>query len=203
MIGALTVAVVPIAATAPTHVAASSAPPVVGAPSRFAPVGPLRLADTREAVCGCTPVDPATIRVQIAGRDGIASGITAAAVTITAAAPTGTGFVTVYPAGTARPETSILNLQAGHDTANSGIVPVGAGGAIEVYANVATNLIVDVTGTFTPASSATRRPLRTRRPHPAARHAGTGRRGAHARRPDHRRRCRRVSAPTRPPWRST
>ena len=89
------------------------------------------------------------------GRDGIASGITAAAVTITAAAPAGTGFVTVYPAGTLRPETSILNLQAGHDTANSGIVPVSASGAIDVYANVATHLIVDVTGTFTPTASAT------------------------------------------------
>ena len=154
MIGVLTVALVPIAATPSSNVSATSAPPIVGTPSRFAPVGPLRLADTREAVCGCTPVDAATIRVQIAGRAGIATGITAAAVTITAAGPTGTGFVTVYPAGTARPETSILNLQAGRDTANSGIVPVGADGAIDVYANVASGLIVDVTGTFTPTTSA-------------------------------------------------
>ena len=54
-----------------------------------------------------------------------------------------------------RPETSILNLEAGSDTANSGIVPVSADGAIDVYANVATDLIVDVTGTFTAATTAT------------------------------------------------
>ena len=153
LIGALTaitsVALVPIAALGPSHAVAGTAPPVVGAPSRYAPVGPLRLADTRAATCGCAPVDAATIRVQIAGRDGIATGITAAAVTITATRTSGTGFVTVYPAGTLRPETSILNVETGSDTANSGIVPVSADGAIDVYANVATDLIVDVTGTFT------------------------------------------------------
>ncbi len=152
LIGAITVALAPIASIAPTPVAASSAPIAVGKPSRYAPVGPLRLADTRAADCGCTPVDAATIRVQIAGRAGIADGITAAAVTITATRSADTGFVTVFPAGTARPETSVLNLEAGSDAANSGIVPVSASGAIDVYANVATDLIVDVTGTFTEAA---------------------------------------------------
>ena len=97
--------------------------------------------------------------------DGIATGITAAAVTITATRTAGTGFVTVYPAGTARPETSILNLEAGSDTANSGIVPVSADGALDVYASVQTDLIVDVTGTFTAATTAyQRRPVRARHP---------------------------------------
>jgi hypothetical protein len=152
--GVLSAGVVVIA-PASSPVGASAAPPLTGAPSRYTPVGPLRLADTRAASCGCEPVDGGTIRVRIAGRDGIESGITAAAVTITATRTTGTGFVTVYPAGTARPETSILNLTAGDDTANSGIVPVGATGALDVYASVATDLIVDVTGTFTDATSAT------------------------------------------------
>jgi hypothetical protein len=155
LIGVIGVALVPIAPSMSTPVGATSAPVVVGAPSRYTPVGPLRLADTRAPLCGCEPVDPGTIRVQVAGRNGIASDITAAAVTITATRTAGTGFVTVYPAGTARPETSILNLEVGSDTANSGIVPVGAAGALEVFANVATDLIVDVTGTFTESASAT------------------------------------------------
>ncbi len=96
---ASTLAVVPIVAFGPTTVAASSAPTIVGAPSSYAPIGPLRLADTRAPACGCAPVDAGTIRVQIAGRDGIAAGITAAAVTVTATRTAGTGFVTVYPAG--------------------------------------------------------------------------------------------------------
>jgi hypothetical protein len=162
LIGALTTTsvvasiavLVPIAAFESAPVAASSAPPAIGAPSRFAPIGPLRLTDTRAPVCGCTPVDAGTIRVQIAGRHGIPTGITAAAVTITATRTAATGFVTAYPAGTARPETSILNLEAGSDTANSGIVPVSTDGALDVYASVPTDLIVDVTGTFTAATTA-------------------------------------------------
>ena len=43
----------------------------------------------------------------------------------------------------------MLNLDTGTDTANSGIVPVSAGGALDVFASVGTDLIVDVTGTFT------------------------------------------------------
>jgi hypothetical protein len=155
LIGAIGVALTSIAPSMSAPVGATGAPVVVGAPSRYTPVGPLRLADTRAALCGCEPVDAGTIRVQIAGRNGIASDITAAAVTITATRTAATGFVTVYPAGTARPETSILNLELGSDTANSGIVPVGATGALEVFANVATDLIVDVTGTFTESASAT------------------------------------------------
>ena len=108
-----------------------------------------------QAACGCTPVDAATIRVQIAGprrdrqrdhggrrhdhrdadgghrlRDGL---------------PGGDGCDRRRRSSTSRP---------GSDTANSGIVPVSAGGAIDVYANVATDLIVDVTGTFTEATTA-------------------------------------------------
>ncbi|MGH9133107.1 MAG: SGNH/GDSL hydrolase family protein [Ilumatobacteraceae bacterium] len=150
LIGAVAVAFLP---PAPPPLAASSAPAIVGSPSRYTPVGPVRLADTRNAGCGCTRLDASTIRVQIAGRDGIGTGVTAAAVTITATRSAATGFVTVHPAGTARPETSILNLTAGHDTANSGIVPLSASGAIDVYANVATDLVVDVTGTFTASAS--------------------------------------------------
>ena len=87
-------------------------------------------------------------------------------------APAGTGFVTVYPAGTPRPETSILNLQAGRDTANSGIVPVSADGAIDVYANVADRPHRRRHRHVHPDIVRHRRPVRARRPDPAARHAG-------------------------------
>ncbi len=55
-------------------VAAGNAPPSAVPPSRYAPVSRYRLADTRAAVCGCTPVDAATIPVEIAGREGVPAG---------------------------------------------------------------------------------------------------------------------------------
>lgn len=121
----------------------------------FTAIAPVRLADTREAECGCTVLDANTIRVVVSGRDGIAPDISAAALTITATSTPGQGFVTVYPAGTPRPNTSTLNLPGGAATSNSTIIPVGDGGAVDVYSTSPTGLIVDATGTFTDAASAT------------------------------------------------
>jgi len=123
--------------------------------SRFAAVGPLRLADTREAVCGCSRLDAQTIRVVMAGRGGVPGGIAAASITVTATASDLAGFVTAFPAGEARSETSTLNLPVRADTSNSTIIAVGATGAIDLYASVGTELIVDVTGVFTSAATAT------------------------------------------------
>ncbi|MCU1393966.1 MAG: hypothetical protein JWM34_2394 [Ilumatobacteraceae bacterium] len=125
-----------------------------GTPSSFRPVGPVRLADTRETSCGCTRLDDHTIRVVIAGRDGIGNDIAAAAVTVTATAGPLAGYVTAYPSGRPRPDTSTVNLPVGADTSNSTIVPVGDGGAIDLYASVAADLVVDVSGTFTPTATA-------------------------------------------------
>jgi hypothetical protein len=75
-------------------------------------------------------------------------------VTITASRTAQAGFVTVWPAGTPRPEVSTLNVVPGLDLANSAIVPVSVDGRIDVYADVVTDVIVDVTGVFVPAASA-------------------------------------------------
>ncbi|MCU1502729.1 MAG: hypothetical protein JWM12_2083, partial [Ilumatobacteraceae bacterium] len=69
------------ASTPTPTVAATGATPA--STSRFEAIRPTRLADTREADCGCTPVDADTVRVTIAGRNGIPSDIVAAAVTVT------------------------------------------------------------------------------------------------------------------------
>lgn len=141
--------------TSPGPMRAAAATTPTGTASRFSAVGPLRLADTRQPVCNCTRLDEHTIRVVVAGRGGIGSDITAAALTVTATAGPVAGYVSVYPAGHRVPDTSTLNLPVGTDTSNSTIIPVGDAGAVDLYASVATELVVDVTGTFTPATTAT------------------------------------------------
>ena len=131
------------------------AAPAAGDPSAFEALGPTRFADTRLTPCGCERIDEHTIRVAIAGRDGAAPNLSAVAVTLTATGSVGAGFVTVFPAGQARPETSTLNLVAGEDASNSTIVSVGTMGSIDVYASVDTDVIVDVTGVFVPTPVAT------------------------------------------------
>ena len=135
-------------------VTVAAAPAAIGAPSRLVPVGPLRLADTRQADCGCARLDPNTIRVSLSGRPGIPSGITAAAITVTAADALVGAFVTAWPAGGARPDTSTVNVRPGHAVANSAIIPIGVDGSIDVFASVSTAMIIDVSAVFVTAPSA-------------------------------------------------
>ena len=129
--------------------------PAPGSTSRFVAVGPLRLADTRKASCGCTHVDDHTIHVAVAGQQGAPDPIVAAAVTVTVVNGPVAGFVTAYPSGTARPETSTVNMAASAVASNSAVVPVGSDGGIDLYADVTADIVVDVTGVFTTTTFAT------------------------------------------------
>ena len=134
---------------------AEAATIVSGAPSAFEPVGPYRLADTRLADCSCRRVDARTIRVDIGGTELIPQQITAAAVTITITGSANGGYATVFPSGSSRPLASTVNFPARGSAANSTIVGVGDVGAVDVYASVDAQVIVDVTGVFSSAVEAT------------------------------------------------
>ncbi len=72
---------------------------------------------------------------------------------LTSAGAKGTGFVTAYPCGTARPNASNLNYGVGAPVANSAIVKIGTGGKVCLFtADSDTELIADINGWF-PAGS--------------------------------------------------
>lgn len=119
----------------------------------YVPVGPVRVADTR-ASFGFTSSGPDTIRVRIAGVSGVPADAVAAAITVTADAATGDGYVTVFPAGAARPETSNVNFGNGETRANGAVVELGVDGSVELFGSVGVELIVDVTGAFVPVQTA-------------------------------------------------
>lgn len=58
-------------------------------------------------------------------------------------------FVTLWPAGDPRPEFYTARTSTGGYIANAAIVRAGTGGAINVYASSAVNLILDINGYFT------------------------------------------------------
>ena len=131
---------------------AGLAAPPVGA-SVFVPVTPSRLADTRQPVCGCTPTGVDELELQVAGRAGVPVGATSAVLTLTVASPAGYGFLTAWPAGTARPTVSSVNVsRAGATVANTQIIPLSASGAVRVFTSMASKVIVDVNGYFAPAT---------------------------------------------------
>ncbi len=63
------------------------------------------------------------------------------------------GYLTVWPAGQAQPNVSALAAPTGTITANAGIVSVGTGGAINVFATQDTDLATDINGYFAPATA--------------------------------------------------
>jgi hypothetical protein len=123
--------------------------PSVGAASagRFVPVPQSRLFDSRS---GARLADE-TVRVP--RPSGVPTDATAMAVTVTAADSATWGFVTAYPAGTVRPDVSLVNTDAaGQTRAATGIVPLGSGG-IDLYVEGSMHLLVDVIGWFTGESA--------------------------------------------------
>lgn len=85
----------------------------------------------------------------VAGRGGVPAGAKAVVVNIGVVNPGADGFVTAYPCGEDRPVASNLNFVAGQTVSNAAVVRVGTGGEICLYTLAATDLIVDVQGSFT------------------------------------------------------
>ena len=133
---------------------ADGATPTPPSTSAFLAVEACRAADTRSGA-GVQAIGADRIRVTIAGRCDVPDDAVAAAVTVTVVSPDGPGFATAWPAGAPLPDTSTVNFGAGEARANGVIVPLGAGGSIDVTASSPADLIVDVTGAFVPAAVAT------------------------------------------------
>ena len=127
---------------------------------RFTSVTPVRMLDTRYGpvptgrAVGQKLSGPGTIRLPVAGVNGVPADVTAVVVNITSTQVTSDlAFLTAWPAGQARPTASNLNLQPPYNVSNLAFVKLGTGGAIDLYTNTgSTHLIVDVVGYFRPST---------------------------------------------------
>ncbi|MGA1051540.1 MAG: hypothetical protein ACO3WU_04515, partial [Ilumatobacteraceae bacterium] len=122
--------------------------------SSFVPLSPRRFLDSRP---GYSTVDGRsagqgvigagqTLELSVAGRSGVAADAVAVSLNIAAVDPQASGFLTVWPCGEPRPNSSALNFQAGVTIANAITVPIGSNGKICIYTHQTTNLIADIAG---------------------------------------------------------
>ena len=120
-------------------------------------IDPLRLIDTRSGVGtsdlplggGCTLViDP-----------GLADGVTAVAVNVTAVRPLQNGYLTAYPCGTPRPNVSAVQAIGGRAVAGMAVVPLGASGTICIFSSTNTELVVDLFGWYAPDAGVPYEPM--------------------------------------------
>jgi hypothetical protein len=123
-------------------------------------MSPTRLVDTRLAVGAVGPVaDGRTVSIPVVGVvAGVTRFATAVLVNITCTDAKGSGFITAYASGTAKPGVSSANFTAGKTGANLALVPLGADGAIVLTAAVnggTVQLVVDIQGFVTGPGPAT------------------------------------------------
>jgi hypothetical protein len=120
----------------------------VGPP--MVPLAPSRLLDTREG--NGAPIGPVgangQIDVQVTGRGGVpASGVGTVLLNLTGTGTTAQTFLTLWPTGRARPDTSNVNLKPNDTRPNLVVAKVGADGKVSIY-NLAgeTQVVADVVG---------------------------------------------------------
>jgi hypothetical protein len=137
----------PAAATAPGHLAASSA--VSPAPGAYQPLNPTRVFDTRTSH---HPIGPGVItRVRIQGVAGLpASGISAVTVILSVLNPAAAGSLSVFPSGTRWPGPATMSFAAASTQQNTVTAQLGGDGAVSVRNNAgsAVHLVADVVGYY-------------------------------------------------------
>ncbi len=132
----------------------------IPAESDVATVEPGRLLDTRTdgstidgqfLGAGKLPAGQ-TIKVQIAGRGGVADDAVGVEVNITAIQNEGRGFATLYPCTPTPPTASTLNYTPGINIANATTVALNTAGEICLYTNTTAHYALDVLA-YIPAES--------------------------------------------------
>lgn len=132
-------------ATSLTTASVASASP--GTPGTFNVVAPTRLLDTRSDIGATQTLGPKQM-LSFNATSGIDGLVSAVALTITAVSPTGTGWLTVYPASATAPLASTVNFTPGRTTPNSTILQVGADGMVDVFngSTGTVDVLADLTG---------------------------------------------------------
>jgi hypothetical protein len=122
-------------------------------PGAFFTVPPCRLLDTRAGAQGPL-ASAAPVAWGAYAACGIPSTAKALSVNVTIVAPTGAGFLTLFPGDGPLPPTSTINFRAGQVRANNAVVPLAAGGdgSLAAFASIAGNgtvhVVLDVNGYF-------------------------------------------------------
>ncbi|MBI5087892.1 MAG: hypothetical protein HZB15_03210 [Actinobacteria bacterium] len=139
----------------------ASAQPSDSPPARFQPIVPQRLIDTRDGTG--TEARPLSTGCTLVVRPTVPPGTTAVAINIVTVDPRAQGFITAYPCEVGRTYTSVVQSQVGHIVSGSAIVPIGTDGSFCVFSNVTTDVVVDMTGSFSATAPDRYEPIVTTR----------------------------------------
>lgn len=139
-----------VVVSGPVSAAPAAGVPTLGAASRFTPLAPVRVLDTRS---GSGPVGPGgTVTLDLSAQ--VPAGATAAVLNLTATEPTAATFVAAYPTGQPRPDSSNLNVAAGETRPNAVTVRLGPDRRVDLYNSAGSvHLVADLAGYYGPQGS--------------------------------------------------
>lgn len=121
--------------------------------ARYVTVGPRRVLDTRTSASGKVHAG-GSVEVDVRTAGGLPSTATAVVVNVTATEADGPGYVTVWAAGTPRPEVSSLNVASAAGTvANLVTMPLGDTGRLRMFSEAGAHLVVDLLGYYEPVTT--------------------------------------------------
>jgi len=125
--------------------------------TRFVPITPCRIADTRNAngPFGGPTMPGQTARDFVIPNSACAIPATATAYSLNVAVvPTkALGYLTAWPTGQPQPQVATLTSD-GRIKSNAAIIPSGANGAISLFVTDSTDVVLDINGYFIPSNSA-------------------------------------------------
>ena len=124
--------------------------------STLIPVGPLRLLETRTGPGlgtvdggfsgqGLRPPD-SVLELGVVGRAQMPEWARSVVLNVTVTGAVGPGYLTVYPCGQPRPTSSNLNYDIGITRAVAVVAQIGNNGAVCIYTQTPTQVVVDLTG---------------------------------------------------------
>lgn len=123
--------------------------------SGYTSMRPYRLVDTRKGTGApkATVGSGKAISVPVAPALPAGTSVSAVAVNITATDGTGSGVLTAYPDGEAKPNASNVNYGRSQNVANSAVIPVASDGRIDIANSMTSatgdaDVIVDVVGYY-------------------------------------------------------
>jgi hypothetical protein len=131
---------------------------VASAPSTYHALTPTRILDTRDGTGGLSGRfnSPIARTFQVTGAGGVPTGASAVTGNLTVTQQSSAGYLFMGPIATNNPSSSTLNFPVGDNRANAVTVALGTGGTLSVTFIAAsggsgsTDVVVDVTGYFTP-----------------------------------------------------
>jgi hypothetical protein len=126
-------------------------PGVPATSGALVPLTTQRVLDTRSGIAGNRKGALRAGRsasVRVGGKAGVPVNAVAAVLSVAALSPRAAGVLVVWPAGTRRPHATNVQFAPGRTTSNTVIVPLSAGGRVDVYngSRRAVNVTAAVTG---------------------------------------------------------